>query len=199
MGRQPCCDKENVKKGPWTVEEDRKLIQFMLMMNNEPCRWRAIPKRAGLTRCGKSCRLRWMNYLRPDLKRGQFSEAEEELIVDLHSRLGNRWSKIAASLPGRTDNEIKNHWNTHIKKRLIKVGIDPVTHEPLRPSSGGTPKASSENTDGDRDASMNSNDESWELSFKDDGDVGLSSAWDEEYCMQMFDCGELGLEELLMF
>ncbi|KAK9147968.1 hypothetical protein Scep_006725 [Stephania cephalantha] len=129
MGRQPCCDKLGVKKGPWTAEEDKKLVNFIL--TNGQCCWRAVPKLAGLLRCGKSCRLRWTNYLRPDLKRGLLTEAEEQLVIDLHARLGNRWSKIAARLPGRTDNEIKNHWNTHIKKKLIKMGIDPVTHEPL--------------------------------------------------------------------
>ncbi|KAL5551089.1 hypothetical protein UlMin_001265 [Ulmus minor] len=129
MGRQPCCDKLGVKKGPWTAEEDKKLINFIL--TNGHCCWRAVPKLAGLRRCGKSCRLRWTNYLRPDLKRGLLTEAEEQLVIDLHARLGNRWSKIASRLPGRTDNEIKNHWNTHIKKKLLKMGIDPVTHEPL--------------------------------------------------------------------
>ncbi|BAT75926.1 MYB-like transcription factor ODO1 [Vigna umbellata] len=129
MGRQPCCDKLGVKKGPWTAEEDKKLINFIL--TNGQCCWRAVPKLAGLRRCGKSCRLRWTNYLRPDLKRGLLTQAEEQLVIDLHARLGNRWSKIAARLPGRTDNEIKNHWNTHIKKKLLKMGIDPVTHEPL--------------------------------------------------------------------
>ncbi|XP_038678763.1 MYB-like transcription factor ODO1 [Tripterygium wilfordii] len=129
MGRQPCCDKLGVKKGPWTAEEDKKLINFIL--TNGQCCWRAVPKLAGLRRCGKSCRLRWTNYLRPDLKRGLLTEDEEQLVIDLHARLGNRWSKIAARLQGRTDNEIKNHWNTHIKKKLLKMGIDPVTHEPL--------------------------------------------------------------------
>ncbi|KAF2313130.1 hypothetical protein GH714_009409 [Hevea brasiliensis] len=121
--------KLGVKKGPWTAEEDKKLINFIL--TNGQCCWRAVPKLAGLRRCGKSCRLRWTNYLRPDLKRGLLNEAEEQLVIDLHARLGNRWSKIAARLPGRTDNEIKNHWNTHIKKKLLKMGIDPVTHEPF--------------------------------------------------------------------
>ncbi|KAI4370395.1 hypothetical protein MLD38_018750 [Melastoma candidum] len=129
MGRQPCCDKSGVKKGPWTAEEDKKLINFII--TNGHCCWRAVPKLAGLRRCGKSCRLRWTNYLRPDLKRGLLSDSEEQLVIDLHARLGNRWSKIAARLPGRTDNEIKNHWNTHIKKKLLKMGIDPVTHQPL--------------------------------------------------------------------
>ncbi|KAF0899293.1 hypothetical protein E2562_015939 [Oryza meyeriana var. granulata] len=129
MGRQPCCDKVGLKKGPWTVEEDQKLISFLL--TNGQCCWRAVPKLAGLLRCGKSCRLRWTNYLRPDLKRGLLSDAEEKIVVDLHAQLGNRWSKIASHLPGRTDNEIKNHWNTHIKKKLKKMGIDPLTHRPL--------------------------------------------------------------------
>ncbi|KAL5164220.1 Transcription factor MYB20 [Glycine soja] len=129
MGRQPCCDKVGLKKGPWTAEEDKKLINFIL--TNGQCCWRALPKLAGLLRCGKSCRLRWTNYLRPDLKRGLLSEYEEKMVIDLHAQLGNRWSKIASHLPGRTDNEIKNHWNTHIKKKLKKMGIDPVTHKPL--------------------------------------------------------------------
>ncbi|GLU10659.1 hypothetical protein SLE2022_274450 [Rubroshorea leprosula] len=129
MGRQPCCDKVGLKKGPWTAEEDKKLINFIV--TNGQCCWRAVPKLAGLLRCGKSCRLRWTNYLRPDLKRGLLSEYEEKMVIDLHAQLGNRWSKIASHLPGRTDNEIKNHWNTHIKKKLRKMGIDPQTHKPL--------------------------------------------------------------------
>ncbi|CAM8989069.1 unnamed protein product [Rhodiola kirilowii] len=90
--------------------------------------WRLLPKNAGLQRCGKSCHLRWTNYLRPDIKRGRFSFEEEEAIIQLHSVLGNKWSAIAARLPGRTDNEIKNYWNTHIRKRLLRMGLDPVTH-----------------------------------------------------------------------
>ncbi|ONK65654.1 uncharacterized protein A4U43_C07F39310 [Asparagus officinalis] len=128
MGRAPCCDKEGLKKGPWTPEEDQKLIAYI---QKHGCgSWRTLPKNAGLSRCGKSCRLRWTNYLRPDIKRGRFSFEEEETIIQLHSILGNKWSAIAARLPGRTDNEIKNYWNTHIRKRLLRMGIDPVTHSP---------------------------------------------------------------------
>ncbi|KAB5560993.1 hypothetical protein DKX38_005950 [Salix brachista] len=83
-----------------------------------------------LQRCGKSCRLRWTNYLRSDINRGKFSQQEEQTIIQLHALLGNRWSAIATHLPKRTDNEIKNYWNTHLKKRLAKMGIDPVTHKP---------------------------------------------------------------------
>lgn len=79
--------------------------------------WRSMPKNAGLLRCGKSCRLRWINYLRADLKRGNISEEEEEMIIKLHATLGNRWSLIAGHLPGRTDNEIKNYWNSHLSRR----------------------------------------------------------------------------------
>ncbi|CAM8918908.1 unnamed protein product [Rhodiola kirilowii] len=128
MAKTPCCDKTEVKKGPWTPEEDKKLIEYI--QKHGLTRWRTLSKNAGLKRCGKSCRLRWTNYLRPDIKRGQFSSAEEEAIIQLHSFLGNKWSTIATCIPGRTDNEIKNHWNTYIRKKLFKMGIDPVTHTP---------------------------------------------------------------------
>ncbi|XP_025014328.2 transcription factor MYB41-like [Ricinus communis] len=128
MGKSSCCDKNGLKKGPWTAEEDQKLIDYIQKHGHG--RWRILPKNAGLKRCGKSCRLRWTNYLRPDIKRGKFSFEEEQAIIQMHSVLGNKWSAIASRLPGRTDNEIKNYWNTHIKKKLLRMGIDPVTHKP---------------------------------------------------------------------
>lgn len=128
MGRAPCCDKNGLKKGPWAPEEDQMLVDYI--QKHGYGNWRTLPKNAGLQRCGKSCRLRWTNYLRPDIKRGRFSFEEEETIIHLHSILGNKWSAIASRLPGRTDNEIKNYWNTHIRKRLLRMGIDPVTHSP---------------------------------------------------------------------
>ncbi|KAK8934552.1 Transcription factor MYB39 [Platanthera zijinensis] len=128
MGRSPCCDENGLKKGPWTPEEDHKLVHYI--QNHGHGSWRALPKLAGLKRCGKSCRLRWTNYLRPDIKRGKFSPDEEQTILNLHSILGNKWSAIATHLPGRTDNEIKNFWNTHLKKKLIQMGFDPMTHRP---------------------------------------------------------------------
>ncbi|XP_078434447.1 myb-related protein 308-like [Wolffia australiana] len=129
MGRSPCCEKAHTNKGAWTKEEDQRLIAY-IRAHGEGC-WRTLPKAAGLLRCGKSCRLRWINYLRPDLKRGNFSEEEDELIIKLHAILGNKWSLIAGRLPGRTDNEIKNYWNTHIKRRLLSRGLDPQSHRPI--------------------------------------------------------------------
>ncbi|PKA66375.1 Myb-related protein 308 [Apostasia shenzhenica] len=129
MGRSPCCEKAHTNKGAWTKEEDERLIAH-IRAHGEGC-WRSLPKAAGLLRCGKSCRLRWINYLRPDLKRGNFSDEEDELIIKLHSLLGNKWSLIAGRLPGRTDNEIKNHWNTHIRRKLLNRGVDPATHRSI--------------------------------------------------------------------
>ncbi|KAF3527168.1 hypothetical protein F2Q69_00050356 [Brassica cretica] len=87
--------------------------------------------RKGLQRCGKSCRLRWPNYLRPGIKRSNFTPQEEEDIIRFHSLLGNRWAAIAKIMPNRTDNDIKNHWHSCLKKRLVRGGIDPITHEPI--------------------------------------------------------------------
>ncbi|XP_024985598.1 transcription factor MYB41-like [Cynara cardunculus var. scolymus] len=130
MGRPPCCSENgDLKKGPWTPEEDQVLTDYIQKHGHNS--WRALPKLAGLNRCGKSCRLRWINYLRPDIKRGKFSEDEENLIINLHCALGNKWSRIASQLPGRTDNEIKNFWNTCVRKKLLKAGIDPKTHKPV--------------------------------------------------------------------
>ncbi|KAK8627574.1 hypothetical protein V6N13_135183 [Hibiscus sabdariffa] len=124
--RKPCCAKQDTNKGAWSKQEDEKLINY-IRIHGEGC-WRTLPQAAGLLRCGKSCRLRWINYLRPDLKRGNFTEDEEDLIIKLHALLGNRWSLIAGRLPGRTDNEVKNYWNSHLRRKLVNMGVDPNNH-----------------------------------------------------------------------
>ncbi|KAL1556346.1 transcription factor MYB53-like [Salvia divinorum] len=131
MGRPAVKGERNdgLKKGPWTPEEDEKLKDYIEKEGHGS--WQSLPRRAGLNRCGKSCRLRWSNYLRPDIKRGNFSPHEIQTIIDLHSTLGNKWAMIASRLPGRTDNEIKNYWNTHLRKKLLRDGIDPQTHQLL--------------------------------------------------------------------
>ncbi|KAH7528605.1 transcription factor MYB3 [Ziziphus jujuba] len=138
--RKPCCEKKDTNKGAWSRQEDQKLIDY-IQKHGEGC-WSSLPQAAGLRRCGKSCRLRWINYLRPDLKRGNFGEDEEDLIIKLHALLGNRWSLIAGRLPGRTDNEVKNYWNSHIRKKLIQRGLDPNKPHRLRNTSIGARKSS---------------------------------------------------------
>ncbi|KAK3125780.1 hypothetical protein QOZ80_7BG0609680 [Eleusine coracana subsp. coracana] len=139
MVRPPCCDKEGVKKGPWTPEEDLVLVSYI--QEHGPGNWRAVPTRTGLMRCSKSCRLRWTNYLRPGIKRGNFTDQEEKLIVHLQALLGNRWAAIASYLPERTDNDIKNYWNTHLKRKLQGAGesaaaAKPPAHRPPSSSKG---------------------------------------------------------------
>ncbi|XP_040378966.1 myb-related protein Zm38-like [Oryza brachyantha] len=124
MGRAPCCDKNNVKKGPWSPEEDAKLKEF-IEKHGTGGNWIALPQKAGLRRCGKSCRLRWLNYLRPNIKHGEFTENEDRVICSMFASIGSRWSIIASQLPGRTDNDIKNYWNTKLKKKLIGAGAAP--------------------------------------------------------------------------
>ncbi|KAH9299096.1 hypothetical protein KI387_030778 [Taxus chinensis] len=104
-------------RGAWTVAEDMILTDYITIHGEGG--WTSVPQKAGLKRCGKSCRLRWLNYLRSDIKLGNISPDEKELIIKLHQLLGNRWSLIAGRLPGRTDNEIKNYWNTHLSGKPL--------------------------------------------------------------------------------
>ncbi|CAM0145235.1 unnamed protein product [Urochloa decumbens] len=166
MGRSPCCDKTKVKRGPWSQEEDAILRSFVQRFGNAG-NWIALPQKAGLKRCGKSCRLRWLNYLRPELRHGGFTDDEDSLILFLYGEIGSkyactytlyvlydqpkhqtygiliimllvdRWSVIASRLPGRTDNDVKNYWNTRLKKRYLASTRDgrPPSPPPPPPAS----------------------------------------------------------------
>ncbi|KAJ8545963.1 hypothetical protein K7X08_018546 [Anisodus acutangulus] len=129
MGRAPCCDKANVKRGPWSPEEDAKLKTY-IEQHGTGGNWITLPQKVCLKRCGKSCRLRWLNYLRPNIKHGEFTEEEDNIICSLYMSIGSRWSIIAAQLPGRTDNDIKNYWNTKLKKKLLLCNKQRKDHRP---------------------------------------------------------------------
>uniref|UniRef100_A0A0D3HX30 Uncharacterized protein n=1 Tax=Oryza barthii TaxID=65489 RepID=A0A0D3HX30_9ORYZ len=118
MGRSSaCCDKAAVKpkRGAWTAEDDERLRSY-IQQHGTGGNWMALPRKVGLRRCGKSCRLRWLNYLRPGIRHGAFSDPDDRLILALHAAVGTRWSLIAAHLPGRTDNHLNNYWNNKKKK-----------------------------------------------------------------------------------
>ncbi|KAG7034943.1 Transcription factor MYB32, partial [Cucurbita argyrosperma subsp. argyrosperma] len=134
MVRAPIVDKDGVKRGAWSSEEDDKLMGYV--QKHGPRKWRQLPSLAGLARCGKSCRLRWLNYLRPGLKKGNYTDEENDLIYKLHEMHGNRWSMVATKLSGRTDNEIKNHWNAHLKKQIERKSESSTQPKPkkLRPN-----------------------------------------------------------------
>nr|GMC65811.1 myb-related protein Myb4-like [Ipomoea batatas] len=119
-----------LKKGPWSPEEDRKLVSYI--MRYGIWNWRQMPRYAGLARTGKSCRLRWVNYLSPDVRRGPFDIEEVAILIHHYQSLGNKWSAIAAQLPGRTDNDIKNFFHTHLKK-LLKINNAAGAAAPSRP------------------------------------------------------------------
>ncbi|GLT83965.1 hypothetical protein SLE2022_022260 [Rubroshorea leprosula] len=108
-----------IKKGPWTAEEDEVLMNYVRKYG--PRGWSSIRSMGLLPRTGKSCRLRWVNKLRPNLKSGcKFSAEEERVVIDLQAQFGNKWAKIATYLPGRTDNDVKNFWSAR-RKRLERI------------------------------------------------------------------------------
>ncbi|KAJ0255278.1 Transcription factor MYB27 [Hirschfeldia incana] len=119
-----CKKEETLRRGPWLEEEDERLVKFVTLMGER--RWDSLARVSGLKRSGKSCRLRWMNYLNPSLKREPVSQEEEIVILQLHALWGNKWSKIARRLPGRTDNQIKNYWRTHFRKKVEAQNYDKI-------------------------------------------------------------------------
>ncbi|MED6127683.1 transcription factor [Stylosanthes scabra] len=155
MGRAPCCSKVGLHRGPWTPREDTLLTKY-IQAHGEG-QWKSLPKKAGLLRCGKSCRLRWMNYLRPDIKRGNITPEEDDLIIRMHSLLGNKWSLIAGRLPGRTDNEIKNYWNTHLGKKVKNQGSSDSKEEEGGRGTAPTAAKKKNNDGGKRKSKNNSN------------------------------------------
>ncbi|XP_019161076.1 PREDICTED: transcription factor MYB29-like [Ipomoea nil] len=122
-GRSWCNGEKNefgdIKKGPWKVEEDEVLLNHVNKYG--PRDWSSIRSKGLLQRTGKSCRLRWVNKLRPNLKNGvKFSAEEERIVIDLQAQFGNKWARIATYLPGRTDNDVKNFWSSR-QKRLARI------------------------------------------------------------------------------
>ncbi|KZV40016.1 hypothetical protein F511_12411 [Dorcoceras hygrometricum] len=125
MGRQPCCEKIELKRGPWTLEEDQKLMNFI--SNNGIQCWRLVSKQAGML-----CYLMYSNFVQPTSCHQVRPSAQEVEMSVLGENV--EWSKIAAHFPCRTDNEIKNHWNTRIKKKMKLLGLDPLTHKRIEPA-----------------------------------------------------------------
>uniref|UniRef100_A0A0D9UWC4 Uncharacterized protein n=1 Tax=Leersia perrieri TaxID=77586 RepID=A0A0D9UWC4_9ORYZ len=120
--QQQEAEEMELRRGPWTLEEDNLLMNYIACHGEG--RWNLLARCSGLKRTGKSCRLRWLNYLKPDIKRGNLTPEEQLLILELHSKWGNRWSRIAQHLPGRTDNEIKNYWRTRVQKQARQLKVD---------------------------------------------------------------------------
>ncbi|KAJ3676663.1 hypothetical protein LUZ60_004075 [Juncus effusus] len=206
------------RKGPWTEQEDLQLVWFVRLFGER--RWDFLAKvsglsgggflgvflsdfnkfgslclaiiYAGLNRTGKSCRLRWVNYLHPGLKRGRMTPQEEQLVLDLHAKWGNRWSRIARKLPGRTDNEIKNYWRTHMRKKA---------QEQKKGSSHESPSSSSLSTNSSSSHSNNNSNnneaQSWEtqgLEESQDTIMGEVHNSIDQFWNEIETASELGFE-----
>ncbi|XP_076921059.1 transcription factor MYB51-like [Bidens hawaiensis] len=187
--------KGSLKKGAWSLDEDRKLINYISRYGI--WNWSHMPKYAGLLRSGKSCRLRWVNYLKPDLKKGCFTEDEKRSILHFHSILGNRWSAIAKKLPGRSDNEIKNYWHTTLKKR---VENKPVIKVSKKKHTNMSPCSESQNVYEKEDVN-HANDMADFLLYKDDNSTfDISPTLQGNQVEFTYDIGSLGtVEDLQCF
>ncbi|XP_047339697.1 myb-related protein 340-like [Impatiens glandulifera] len=121
MKKVQFCEKTGLKRGKWSLEEDHQLVTYI--KNHGIWNWKEMVKPAGLSRTGKSCRLRWMNYLKPNLKHGNFTKEEDDIIIQMYATMGSKWSRIAAKLSGRSDNDVKNHWHTNLRKHNKRRNI----------------------------------------------------------------------------
>ncbi|KAK4440838.1 Transcription factor [Sesamum alatum] len=157
------------RKGPWTEQEDVQLVFYVNLFGDR--RWDFIAKVSGLKRTGKSCRLRWVNYLHPGLKRGKMTPHEERLVLELHSKWGNRWSRIARKIPGRTDNEIKNYWRTHMRKKAQERKKSTI----VSPTSSSSSSSSSSSNSSSPTKGFGPTTEAEGRSFYDTGGVDITT------------------------